>query len=360
MNRPLWARWTILVRLAVVLTAVCWLIVQNDWGQIRAVLLTADRGLLLVGLLVFGFNPVLMALRLKWLLSIHDIRLSTWESVRITFMASFLGQALPFGTSGGDAYKIWHVVGRTSRKHEAVSGVFFDRVAGIAGLVLISGLMVVLHWNTPALAGWGRTIGLLSFILIIGGALYSSRFVRRTFRLEERLVRLPLGSHMRRMDEALLQYGRRPMPVLGCVAVSILLQVFGVFSVFFCGWALGMTPEKTPWAALPIYFAFTPICLLSCALPLGVMEVVYWQLFVQGAGLGTLETATFLSLLNRVIQLIWASCGPACVAFRWIVPRPRRDSSPPAGSLAAGTNRYDPAGARGGVLSVAGEPRSGI
>lgn len=75
-----------------------------------------------------GPVPILIALRLKLLLSVHDIHLSTWETIKLVFGANFLISALPAGTSGGHAAKRLNVASRTPHKHEAVTTVFFDRV----------------------------------------------------------------------------------------------------------------------------------------------------------------------------------------------------------------------------------------
>jgi uncharacterized membrane protein len=78
--------------------------------------------------------------------------------------------------------------------------------------------------------------------------------------------------------------------------------------VFLSGWALGMV-HSDPWKAFPVYLAYVPICFLCGALPLGVMEVIYVQLFARAAEVGTEAAALSLSLLSRLIQLAWALPG---------------------------------------------------
>ncbi|MGB4256994.1 MAG: lysylphosphatidylglycerol synthase transmembrane domain-containing protein, partial [Phycisphaerae bacterium] len=145
-----------LVRLGVCLLAVAWLYRATDWQEIRNTLANVNWRIALLGLLVFGPAPVLIGVRLKWLLAVHDIHLSIWKALKFTFVSNFLIHALPLGTSGGDALKAWYVARETPHKHEAVTTVFIDRVVGVVGLVLLSGLMVVINWNNPAMASWGE------------------------------------------------------------------------------------------------------------------------------------------------------------------------------------------------------------
>src|SRR5690606_9903881 len=162
-----------------------------DWAEVRIVLAHADWRLALAGLLIFGPAPVLIAIRLKWLLAVHDVYLSLWQALKVTFASNFLIHALPVGTSGGDAVKAWYIARDAPPKDGAVTSVFFDRVIGVAGLVLLSGFMVLMNWTNPALAAWGRAIGLLVAGLALGAVLYFSHRFRRMLRLEQIISRLP-------------------------------------------------------------------------------------------------------------------------------------------------------------------------
>src|SRR4051812_29682178 len=89
------------VRLLIVAGAVVWLARDLNWTQLREIFQSADRRLLLLGILAFGPAPVLSVFRLKTLLAVHDIHISAWELTKIVFAGNFLISALPVGTSGG-------------------------------------------------------------------------------------------------------------------------------------------------------------------------------------------------------------------------------------------------------------------
>jgi uncharacterized protein (TIRG00374 family) len=307
-NRGWRARVGQAVRLLICAAAVAWLYRTNDWHKVREILATANWRLVLAGLLAFSPVTALIALRLKWLLAVHDVHLPIWDAIKVTFAGNFVIQALPVGTSGGDAIKAWYIARQTPYKHEAVITVFFDRVIGLAGLLLLSGTMVLLNWNNPALAIWGRKIGLGIVVLAFGGGIYFSHWTRQALHLEQIIARLPFSAHLRRIDQAVFEFRSRHRRVAGCLALAIALQVVAIFAVFLCGWALGVVGGH-PLSALPIYLAYVPICFVAGGAPIGVMEVTYQQLFAQAAHLGSPEAAMFLSLLSRFIQLVWALPG---------------------------------------------------
>jgi uncharacterized membrane protein YbhN (UPF0104 family) len=327
-----------MIRLAICLAAVVWLIKSMHWEDVRHVLSTADWHLALIGVLVFGPAPVLISVRLKWLLAVHDIHLTVWQALKVTFGGNFVIQTLPVGTSGGDAVKAWYIARDTPRKHEAVTTVLFDRVVGVVGLLLLSGLMVLANWNNPAMAHWGsaaaarpwmnvlgpkRLIGLLTAVVVLGGGLYFSHWFRRALRLEKIIARLPLARHLHRIDQAVFEFRNHHRRVLACLLLSMVLQLWSVLAVFMFGWALGMVGEH-PWRSYPIYLAYTPICFLCGALPLGIMELVFVQFFAGAAALGSpsLEAALSLSLATRLVQLIWALPGGlAVLTGRFSIPR---------------------------------------
>jgi glycosyltransferase 2 family protein len=356
-----WRGWiTGAIRLGVCLLAVAWLYKTTNWNDVRHVVATADWRLALLGLAAFGPAPVLISLRLKWLLAVHDIHLSLWQAVKITFFGNFVIQMLPVGTSGGDAIKAWYVARETPRKHEAVIAVLFDRVIGVVGLVLLSGLMVLLNWGNPALRSWGsaaaarpwlnvlgprRLIGLLVLMLVVGGGLYFSHWFRRVLRLEQLIARLPLGGHVRRLDQAVFEFRRRKGRMVACLLLAMLLQVWSIVSVFLAGWALGLAPHGLK--DFPIYLAYVPICFLTGALPLGIMELVYVQLFASAAMLGSPEAALSLSLASRLYQLAWGLPGGLALLTGQFSARPADGLSEDALLKSSGRHRGETQGAHG-------------
>jgi hypothetical protein len=299
---------SILIRCGICALAIYWLARTTQWKDFKQAIQAADWRLVLVSLAVYGPAPVVLALRLRWLLAVHGVSLSVWQAIKVTFAGNFIIGTTPFGTHGGDAMKAYYIARDTPYKHEAVTTVFVDRVIGVISLVGLAGMVCLLNWRNPAFSRWGQIIGLTVLAMLIGGGVYFSNRLRRLLRIDQLLFYLPLGTHIRRIDQAAFEFRNRPGRVAGALLLTVILQVISIISHFLIGWGLGMVGED-PWATLPVYLAFVPICFLAGALPIGAMELTYVQLFANTAGLGTPETATFLSLLSRLTQLLWAMPG---------------------------------------------------
>ncbi|UCD28679.1 MAG: flippase-like domain-containing protein [Planctomycetota bacterium] len=304
------------------IAAVSWLICKTDWVRLNEVWVEADRSLIILGVLVFGPAPVFIAIRLKWLLAIHNVHLTVWQAIKVTFAGNFIIWTLPVGTPGGDSVKAYYVARQTPHKHEAVTTVFFDRVIGVLGLVLMSGVVVLLNSHNPAFARWGRIIGVLVVMLFLGGGIYYSNRLRKLFRLDRLVSRMPFATHLRRIDKAVFAFRHRIGTVFACLVLSLVLQGTVIVSVFLCGWALGMIGDRPIWDFI-IYLGYTPICLLAGVMPLGVMEETFKQLLVDEAGYGAREAAYSLSLLNRAIQLLWSLPGALIVLRGGYRPKPQ-------------------------------------
>lgn len=301
--------WPALLRWGICIAAVSWVVTHTDWPRLWRVLAEADWTLAMIGCLVFGPSTVLISLRLKWLLAVHDVRLSLWQAYKVTLAGNFLIQTVPVGTSGGDSVKAYYVARDTPHKHEAVMSVFFDRVIGTVGLLAMSGVVVLLNWGNPAFEKWGRIIGVLVLVLLVGGGVYFSHRLRALLRLDDLVARLPLAEHIRRIDQAVFTFRFRPGRLAACLVLTGILQTISILSVFLVGRALGMATDH-PTTDFLVFLAYTPLGYLAGALPIGTMELTFSELFAGAAGLGSTEQAVSLSLVGvRLVQLLWALPG---------------------------------------------------
>lgn len=297
-----------LVRYGICVAALGWLAYGTDWVRLKHVLAEANWRLALVGLLAYGPAPIGLAIRLKVLLAAQNVHISLWQATRVTFAGNFIIAALPVGTPGGDSAKAYYVARETPHKHEAVTTVFFDRVVGLLGLILMSGFMVAIDWHNPAFRTWGRPIALLFVLIVFGMAVGMSRRLRRLLLIDRLLAVMPFSAHIQRVDRAVLMFRHYPRRLIASLLLSFVLQVVSIVSMYLTGWALGLVGDN-PWRAFPVYLAYTPIAFLAGVFPLGIMEVTYRQLLADAAKLGSPEAAISLSFLCRIIQLVWALPG---------------------------------------------------
>ena len=95
--------WGAILRWAVCILAISYIVHSTQWDQLRQAVAAANRRLALFSILAFAPAPLLLAIRLKWLLVVNDVHLSVWPAIKVTFAGNFIINALPVGTGGGDA-----------------------------------------------------------------------------------------------------------------------------------------------------------------------------------------------------------------------------------------------------------------
>lgn len=191
---------------------------------VRDVFKNLNWTLAAVGLLIFAPCPIILAIRLKWLLDAQHIPMSAWSAIKITYAGNFMNFVLP-GMTGGDFVKGYYAAKHTDKKHEAFAIVMFDRALGMFCLILLGGIMVVVGWRDPAVTGFGKMVGGVLLVLVVGGLLYFSTTVRRWLRYEWWMQRIPLGAHIARLDQAAFFYRRRPLVLIRCIVLTLVLQV---------------------------------------------------------------------------------------------------------------------------------------
>tara|TARA_Y100001970_G_scaffold294127_1_gene447204 strand:+ start:48099 stop:49085 length:987 start_codon:yes stop_codon:yes gene_type:complete len=151
-----------------------WLIGQVDISE------SADRLAKLD--LVYGFLALLSFIALIAISSIRwhilcralSINIHLINTIRINFVANFLGQVLPAGI-GIDAVKVWIITKKGASAGQAVSGVALDRLIGLAALLLLIAvflpfLFLLIEDNNARIAIiliLVAGVGALSFIFLI-------------------------------------------------------------------------------------------------------------------------------------------------------------------------------------------------
>ncbi|MFH1419785.1 MAG: lysylphosphatidylglycerol synthase transmembrane domain-containing protein [Planctomycetota bacterium] len=260
-----------------------------------------------------------MAWRLRILLKTQNIFVSFRDATLLTFAGNFFNFALP-GTTGGDFYKAYHIAKQTHKRTEGVTIVFLDRVIGLISFLLLAAGAVFASWHTDIIGPYGRWVGYLTGVLIIGSCVFFSNRLRRWIRYERLLEKLPFGDLLRRVDETAFSFRYHPKATILALAGTILLHFVVSLSLYCLARGLGVEPSAgRTWADL--YLA----CLLCfvvgylfAAIPIsvqgfGLLEAVFYKILVDGEWT-TASVMLALSLGIRIIQIIWALPG---VAVPW-------------------------------------------
>lgn len=308
------------------------LVIQRDgrretitWDQVRhkdevpevsygisGVVRRANLTKALLAILIFFPVPILQSIRLVWMLAVQDVRLSFWNSVKLTYAGNFFNFALP-GTVGGDIIKAYYITHYTHRKTEAVTTVFLDRVIGLSGLMILASVTFLFAWDRIEWSSAYRHTLATGLALVWGGLaagciLVFSRRLRHLLRLPQLAERLPAADQILRIGRATVALRRHKALILASLLNTLVLQLTVVIAACVMARALGMQGDFT------LFFIFVPLGFLIGAIPIsppmaaGVMEAAYVKFFCWGA-LNPSSAAVAFALANRLTQLVWALPG---------------------------------------------------
>jgi glycosyltransferase 2 family protein len=278
---------------------------------------------LLIGFGLLNLQGAGNAIRLYWLFKLHGLPVSVSRSTSITWVALAFNQLLP-GGAGGDAARVYYAAqDHPHAKGDAFAVVLFDKVIGLAGLLLLGAV----PWAVAASFSEGmpreavqaiRVVGAtmaVSFALIASFAFIALSPRRNAAELLARL-RARLGGRFGRLIDPLtsllaVHRGRRSR-LLGLTAFSSLLHMISCVALYLLARAAG------DGQSLILHLSLWSVVFLTTAIPLspggiGVAEAAAAKLWLL-CGVTT-GAATYLAF--RILCLAQAAVGLAVyVAIR--------------------------------------------
>jgi len=274
----------------------------------KSALLGLDGWLLALAVAGFLLSMLIMSVRYWFLLKIQEIRISLWESLRLTFLGTFFNYFMP-GSVGGDLVKAYFVAKHTQRKAAVLVTTFVDRLLGLTELVILAAAMILLAFaRGDGMANpnirWSIWIVLIAVGLIVLAMtfLLSARF-RRLFHLQAIYQRLPIAHHIAAAGDAAKLYRSRIGDLAKAICITFGAQIIGIASVAMVGLSLHIHLNQVP---LLNYFIYVPIIWMLAAIPIspggaGWVESLYVGFFAV-AGLSP-STLLVLALLARFTQM---------------------------------------------------------
>jgi hypothetical protein len=230
--------------------------------------------LVLAGFAIMA-GMVISAFRWGVLLRAQGIHLPASALVAITMTGYFFAIVAPGGL-GGDAVKALFAARASSRKAEAATTVFLDRVIGLVTLLIVGATVIALNvrrlWTTEirgirvlGVEG-GRAlvlaVGAAVLLAISGSVIVTSKRIRRSRRLAALSRFIPLRGIVLRVYSALHLYGDRRDDVLRAVGLSLLSQLATYATYFLYVRAVGSSVSM--WDCLLV----VPPAMIVRALPL--------------------------------------------------------------------------------------------
>lgn len=299
---------------------------------LRRTVLTADHMTLVLCILVFAPVPLLQSWRFQLMLRIQDIHVSFWEAAKLCYAGNFFNFVTAVGSTGGDVLKMYYTSLHTSRKTEAVTTVFLDRIVGLVGVVSLVGLLMLTRIGDPKLAilRYGFVV-LFAGCLIAALVVFSPR-VRRLVKLRSVFSRLPGTSHWHRADAAIQRLADHKALTAASLALTFALQLIALTAMTLAAKALHMRWDPS---AIWDYYTYLAAGIFVAAVPispqgLGTMEAFYKFAFLPGHG--SLAAILCLAMTVRALNLFWSLPGVLVALTGRHKPADRRSGRDAAGS----------------------------
>lgn len=262
--------------------------------------------------LLYPAGILISARRWQMLLEAQDIRGGYWQVLRLNYIGILFNNFM-LGLTGGDVVKAYLISRKTDRKPAAVMTIFLDRLIGIVALATVAAVALLFNlgregFEVPAIIIYS----FLGAFVLFGSLYYSQRF-RRTRLFNWFKGILPFKGVLRDADSSLLLYRRRKGLLVGTFMMSAFAHCLAVVVCYGAGISIGITQ-----ASFLDYFMFFPVIMMLISLPVslggwGLGEALFARFFGLVGVPG--EQAVLLSLIGRILGLLWALPGGVMLAM---------------------------------------------
>ena len=129
-----------------IIVSVVLLIIIINWIDINQVIVAfhnVNYWFLVLALIIFTLDRMLMACKWNLLLRVKDIKISVYETIRIYYIANFMGLVLP-ATVGTDIVKTHLLVKKNVSAADVIASILLERFLGFLGLFVYGSVAVFL------------------------------------------------------------------------------------------------------------------------------------------------------------------------------------------------------------------------
>jgi glycosyltransferase 2 family protein len=298
-----------------------------DVGQTLDILGGTSVGYFLLAMAITLVTTWPMALRWKWLLDAKGIHDRLRWLTRAYFVSYAASQVLPTAV-GGDAARIFE----TARRHPGNTGtiagsVVLERAIGGAATLLLAAIGLALAIGEYDIDVYLWVEGIFVVLTIVGGFLIFSRGIRSRLRwLTPLLRRLRIERPVRALYEGMHGYRDHVGAIVAVFALSIVVQIVRILSIWLCGEAIGVDLSPRP------YFVLGPLLFLVMLVPFTInglaVREAFFVSFMTRLDVSA-DAAAATGFLFFVTTLGLALPGAAIIAWE-AIRSPARRSLPHA------------------------------
>jgi len=306
------------LRIVISLGLIAWILMKVDKKQLLESFRSLNPWLLLASVVAYFAVNAICNWRWQLLLSARGIKSGYWKLLRYFLNGLFFGNFLPT-TVGGDLARAYLVAEDCKGKSEALASVLVDRFIGLFGVIItgIIGLILVAKSGQEINLLKALVVGIVAALLFV--VLFLNKSLVRKFRW---VLKLPLVEkaehHLIEFYHSIYVYRSHKNEVFLAFVLSLLVQVFVVFTAFLIAKALGIAISIIP------FFLYMPVIAAVSMIPLSIngwgLQEGAFIIFFGRAGvdksaalsLGFLYhlVAIAISLLGGILWLIFGGRKP--------------------------------------------------
>lgn len=295
------------VLLVLVASGIDWSLVGDRLGQ-------GNRGWLVLSLVAVTLTLVVGAVRWDRLLEFAGIHVPAGRLARIYAVSTFAQSFLPTGV-GGDAARVLMVARRGPMVSRVLSTVLIDRAAGLAGILILSWLMLAGFPEMQVPSGSVLGLAVISGLVLAGVALAlaAHRVPPRVRAWVPDVLARPLAIVVGDVRTLV----RTPAAAAFVLGTSLAFQAFNVLQI----WAIAQ------WVGVSLSYPATTLALalvtLAMLVPIsvggfGVREGSYVVL-LGSLGISTTD-ATLISVVSVLVLLIASLPGAFLLVTGGVAP----------------------------------------
>ncbi len=252
-----------------------------------------------------------LAIRLKWVFRVQDVRMTFQECYHLGFVALFYNLMLP-SSVGGDVAKAVYAYKHSGKKIESATSIMLDRMLGFVALIIMAGIGMMCfrkEAESPYIdyAVYGA-FGVLVFVI----AFFTSRRFARLFKgLGHFIPNEKWKMQLAEVYHAIYGYRHHQGPVLMAILLSFLGQAVFIVGNYWISLSIGA--DINFWK----FFILIPVISIVSMAPsiggLGVREASVLYLFSRYL---PAERALALTLLMDVMIYSFSFGSGIWYAFR--------------------------------------------
>lgn len=312
---PKWKkRLGILLRLAISVVLIAWVVQLVSTEQLTEALARADLFYILLILLLANTDRLLMAIKWNILLMVKGIHLPLFRVISSYFRSTFYGNLI-LPSIGADAIRIYEISRQTRKTEDIISSVVIERALGIVALGLVGLFGLFLFSSRVDSSGWKSLLALIAALaLIVAGFVLSLN--RRRFAWLQKSLAASRWRMVRKLENVMIsyqEYARYPRELFTFFVLTIFEQLFPVFSAYLVSRAIHANVPFTT------FLIFVPLIMAIVRLPIsfdgfGVREVLFVSMFSL---IGLREDHAFLIGFMPPVLARLATALPT-LAFFWL------------------------------------------